>query len=135
MLAQRLFDAKRRSLVASGAWWDHPSVVARLKERMLARAAKVADLYEVWMLCQEGVAMGCIVDTEAALEKTETELEEEIKALKLQHAQCLKKLADAREKQDEAIAKYVTVLEERADVSAEQSHEQHKRKLWLAGIL
>ena len=42
--AKKDFDAKRKELRDSGAWWDEPSVVARLKERMEAQADRCYEL-------------------------------------------------------------------------------------------
>ena len=42
--ARKDFDEKRAELRASGAWWDEPSVVARLKQRMEAQADRCCEL-------------------------------------------------------------------------------------------
>ena len=46
-LAMKAFNKKREQLVDSAAWWDHPSVVARLTHRMKRRAERVEALYAV----------------------------------------------------------------------------------------
>ncbi len=39
---------KSRELINDGAWFDQPSVVERLKERMEKRAEKLAKLQDYW---------------------------------------------------------------------------------------
>ena len=46
--AERIFYQKVSEIHESGALWDAPSVVARLKERMSAHAMQVGHLYAEW---------------------------------------------------------------------------------------
>jgi hypothetical protein len=127
------------------AWHDHPSVVARLDERLDRRCRKVVDLQMDW----EDSKREWEAERKAEAVQMQLQVSERVLALSSQSAAYAKKWADAEERVVEfakqlaaEVSAHAQVRQELESVMSERSEELkvtcqegRRRDLWLRGIL
>ena len=141
-LAKQAFDAKRKQLRESGAWWDETSVVARLRERMERRAKRVAELYVVWEAAEEAELR---LPYKQVIERQERMLELQKQLIAQLKGQLESKRKEVRELADEGcdlarVARekcehIMEMNERRLNELSEAAQQQHVCDLWLQGIV
>ena len=87
--AERIFDQKVSEIHESGALWDAPSVVARLKQRMSARAMQVGLRHAEW---QESEAALVEARQEAAVRAAIERVQRDMRAVHSDHIAAINQL-------------------------------------------
>ena len=138
----KAFNKKREQLVDSAAWWNHPSVVARLTHRMKRRAERVEALYAAWEEAEEAERL---LPYKQMIERQERMLELQKQLIAKLEGQLESKRKEVRELADEGcdLARgarekcehIIEMHERRLNESSEAAQQQHVCNLWLEGII
>ena len=130
-LAKSRFDARRKELVESGAWWAEPSVVARLRQRMEARAMRVAKLHAAWEAAEDAELLVPYTEQIAVqqrmIDKQETIIETQQTMIAALQGRLLQEKQAAHREKISLLKELISVRREMASVHGELS-ECHGEK-------
>ena len=139
--AQKTWVKTRENFVATGAWWDAPSVVARLKVRMEAMAMRLGKLQVDWETKEKNVVVAranelLLIEREKRVEvlmRLQHEMERHLDTMK--RCDALEEIAKMWEKQAEMWRKaYVKRYEAEAERLRKKAHKHRWRALWEEGF-